>query len=106
MAKESKFQAGLIKELKQRFPGSIVFKNDPNYIQGVPDLLILIMISGRPLSVSAAQVLPSSQTKNSIFLNLARCHMRSSFIQKTRRRYLMNFNKHLNLEGQHAFFRS
>lgn len=41
MAKESKFQAGLIKELKQRFPGSIVFKNDPNYIQGVPDLLIL-----------------------------------------------------------------
>lgn len=23
------------------FPGSIVLKNDPNYIQGIPDLLVL-----------------------------------------------------------------
>ena len=38
---ESKFQAELIKELKERFPGCIVLKNDPNYIQGIPDLLIL-----------------------------------------------------------------
>lgn len=38
---ESKFQAGLIKEIKNRFPGSVVLKNDPNYIQGMPDLLVL-----------------------------------------------------------------
>lgn len=38
---ESKFQSLLIKELKQRFPGSMVFKMDPNYIQGTPDLLVL-----------------------------------------------------------------
>lgn len=38
---ERKFQSDLIKELKQRFPGCIVLKNDPNYIQGTPDLLIL-----------------------------------------------------------------
>lgn len=38
---ESKFQANLIKELKVRFPGCIVMKTDPNYIQGIPDLLIL-----------------------------------------------------------------
>ena len=38
---ESKFQAQLIKELKERFPGCIVMKNDPNYIQGIPDLIIL-----------------------------------------------------------------
>lgn len=41
MPKESKFQAGLIKELEQKFPGCIVMKNDANYIQGIPDLLIL-----------------------------------------------------------------
>ena len=41
MALESKFQSKLIKELKNMFPGCMVFKNDPNYIQGVPDLLIL-----------------------------------------------------------------
>lgn len=41
MARESKFQAKLIVELKEMFPGSVVLKNDPNYIQGFPDLLIL-----------------------------------------------------------------
>ena len=42
MAKlESKFQRYLIEELKERFPGCIVIKNDPNYIQGIPDLIIL-----------------------------------------------------------------
>ena len=39
--KENEFQAKLITEIKQRFPGCIVMKNDPNYLQGVPDLLIL-----------------------------------------------------------------
>lgn len=39
--KESAFQSGLIKEIKSRFPGSYVLKNDANYIQGFPDLLIL-----------------------------------------------------------------
>lgn len=38
---ESKFQSGLIEELKDMFPGCIVLKNDPNYIQGFPDLTIL-----------------------------------------------------------------
>ena len=37
---ESKFQAKLIKELKDRFPGCVVLKNDPNYIHGFPDLSV------------------------------------------------------------------
>lgn len=41
MKKESNFQGELIKEIKDRFPGAMVLKNDPNYIQGIPDLLIL-----------------------------------------------------------------
>lgn len=39
--RENKFQSDLIKELKSLFPGCIVMKNDPSYIQGIPDLLIL-----------------------------------------------------------------
>lgn len=27
--------------MKSRFPGCIVLKNDPNYLQGIPDLTIL-----------------------------------------------------------------
>lgn len=38
---ESKFQAQLIKELRSIFEGCIVLKNDPNYRQGIPDLIIL-----------------------------------------------------------------
>lgn len=38
---ERDFQGKLIKEIKKTFPGCIVMKTDPNYIQGIPDLLIL-----------------------------------------------------------------
>jgi len=41
MARESKFQSELIEDLKDLFPGCMVLKNDANYIQGIPDLLIL-----------------------------------------------------------------
>lgn len=39
--KESEFQKRLIDEIKTMFPGCIIMKNDPDYIQGIPDLLIL-----------------------------------------------------------------
>ena len=38
---ENKFQANLIRELKNEFPECIVMKNDSSYIQGIPDLLVL-----------------------------------------------------------------
>ena len=38
---EREFQADLIKEIKTRFPGSMVMKLDSSYIQGIPDLLVL-----------------------------------------------------------------
>lgn len=39
--KESSFQAGLITSIKKRLPEAIVMKTNPNYIQGLPDLLII-----------------------------------------------------------------
>lgn len=39
--KENEYQSGLIKRIKERFPESIILKNDPNYKQGIPDLTIL-----------------------------------------------------------------
>jgi len=38
---ESNFQSELIKEIRYLFPDCIILKNDPNYLQGFPDLLIL-----------------------------------------------------------------
>lgn len=41
MALENKFQASLIKDIKKRLPNCMILKNDPNYIQGIPDLIVL-----------------------------------------------------------------
>ena len=41
MSLERDFQRKVIKEISKRLPGSHVLKNDPNYIQGIPDLLVL-----------------------------------------------------------------
>lgn len=39
--KENIFQSALIKELKKKYKGAIVLKNDSSIIQGIPDLLVL-----------------------------------------------------------------
>lgn len=38
---ENSFKTKLIKEIKNRFPGSYIFHLDPNELQGAPDLLVL-----------------------------------------------------------------
>lgn len=52
---ENKFQAKLIKELKDMFPGCIVMKNDSAYIQGIPDLLVLYNNKWGSLEVKKTQ---------------------------------------------------
>lgn len=37
---ESQYQAKLIKRLRLLFPDCVILKNDPSYLQGVPDLVI------------------------------------------------------------------
>lgn len=39
--KESGFQAELINEIENMFEGCYIFKNDPTYRQGFPDITIL-----------------------------------------------------------------
>lgn len=41
LKKESGFQHDLIQTIRNRWPGSLVLKNDANYTQGIPDLLVL-----------------------------------------------------------------
>ena len=55
MAKESKFQNSIIKEIEERLPGSIVLKNDPNYIQGIPDLAIFYNSKWATLEVKKSE---------------------------------------------------
>lgn len=62
MAKESPYQAKLIKKIKRMFPGCIVLKNDSGYIQGIPDLTILYKNFWAVLEVKASH--NSSQQPN------------------------------------------
>lgn len=41
MQKEGRFKTRLIHTLEEMFPGCVILKNDANYMQGIPDLLIL-----------------------------------------------------------------
>lgn len=38
---ESKFQKELMDEIRTRYPGCVILKNDSSYIQGFPDWTIL-----------------------------------------------------------------
>ena len=51
---EARYQARLIRRLKRRFPGCIVLKNDPQHLQGVPDLVIFWGMCWAMLEVKAS----------------------------------------------------
>lgn len=66
---ENGFQSKLIKELKQMFPGCIVLKNDANYIQGIPDLLVLFNNKWAALECKR-QAHASKQPNQKYYVNL------------------------------------
>jgi len=51
---EGQYQARLIRKLKVMFPGCLILKNDPQYLQGVPDVLILFHGTWGALEVKLA----------------------------------------------------
>lgn len=53
--RENKYQSALIKKISTLFPQSMILKNDPNYIQGVPDLLVLCDERWAMLEVKASR---------------------------------------------------
>lgn len=55
MVLESQFQTDVIEQLRVLFPGCIILKNDPNYLQGFPDLLILYRYKWAALEVKASE---------------------------------------------------
>lgn len=55
MRRESKFQRDLIPEIRALLPGCLILKNDPNYLQGVPDLTVLFEKRWGMLEVKASE---------------------------------------------------
>lgn len=53
--RESRYQRTIIQRLEEEFPGCVVLKNDPNYIQGMPDLVVLYHDRWAMLEVKASR---------------------------------------------------
>lgn len=53
--KENEYQAQLIKRLEKMFPGCLIVKNDPNYVQGIPDLTVFHGMKYAFLEVKASE---------------------------------------------------
>lgn len=51
---ERRYQAQLIKKLRDLFPGCLILKNDSSYMQGVPDLIILYKDNWGMLEIKAS----------------------------------------------------
>lgn len=53
--RESTYQHSLKKRIEERLPGCYVLKNDPNWIQGIPDLTILYKDKWATLEVKRSE---------------------------------------------------
>lgn len=61
---ESDYQSMLIIELRHRFPGCFVLKNDSGYLQGIPDLLVLYKGKWAMLEVKAYEGAPEQPNQD------------------------------------------
>ena len=89
MKLESKFQAELIDELHDLYPEAIITKLDPNYIQGLPDILILNNDKWASLECKRSANSPHRPNQE-YYVNLMNQMSYSSFIYPENREEILN----------------
>lgn len=62
--RESQYQRHLIRVLEDLFPGCLILKNDTDYLQGIPDLLILYRDRWAALEVKAYEGAPEQPNQD------------------------------------------
>ena len=93
---EKIFQSELIKELRALFPGCIILKNDPTYIQGIPDLLILFEDKWAALEVKKS-ITASHRPNQEFYVNKMGRMSYANFIYPENKEVILN-------ELQETFF--
>lgn len=53
---ETKYQLELIKRIRKLLPGCVILKNDPRFMQGIPDILILYQNRWAMLEVKLSDI--------------------------------------------------
>lgn len=77
--RESTFQIKVIKRIHKRLPEALVIKNDPNYLQGVPDLTIFFKRRWATLETKKS-LLATKRPNQDYYVNLMNEMSFSSFI--------------------------
>lgn len=77
--KEAQYQNGLIGRLESEFPGCVILRNDPRYIQGIPDLLILHRDRWAALEVKASRY-AETRPNQKFYVNLLDGMSYSAFV--------------------------
>ena len=70
VTRENVFQSSLIQTLNNVFPKCIITKNDPNYIQGIPDLTIKVGSKWADIEVKKSALEPH-QPNQDYYINEA-----------------------------------
>jgi len=76
MKAETKYQASVIRRLANEFPGCVVIRLDPRYVQGYPDLLILYETQWAGLEVKLSADAPTEPNQSyyvEMFDNMSYC---------------------------------
>lgn len=89
LQKESKFQSKLIKELKTLFPGSIILKTNPNYIQGFPDLIILFCETWAALECKRSEI-STKRPNQDHYVELLKNMSYASFVDPENKEEVLN----------------
>lgn len=87
--KESDFQKKLKDEIRARFPGCFILKNDPTGIQGIPDLTVLYKNKWATLEVKRSRTEPH-QPNQDHYVELMNGMSYSSFIFPENKEEVLN----------------
>ena len=86
---ESKFQKELMDEIRRRYPGCVIIKNDSGYIQGFPDWTILYKDRWAVLEVKRDEN-SNKQPNQQSYVELLNTMSFSSFVNPDNKEEVLN----------------
>lgn len=97
--RENTYQARLIKRIKKRFPGCMVLKNDTDYIQGIPDLLVLVEDKWAALEVKADRNAPNQPNQEYYICEMDQMSFAAFICPENEREVLDDLQQTLGIRG-------
>ena len=104
--KENVFQASLIRTIKNMLPGCIVLKLDPNYMQGIPDLLILHGLAWAALECKKSENAPHQPNQDFYVDKMNRMSFAAFIYPENTQQVLQDMIAHINRINTMTFTQS